>query len=199
MYIKLTRNIVEGLRGELFHMILFSMAWALIGEYILDFKDYAAGSVITLIVVVILALYSTRLYDLEDDLEEGYDGTADGENKLMRRARLYALILVFEGIAVLVTWMILLNGGRDSWIVSAFALIAGLHFFPLAWLIRLGSYYVLGAWLCLLAAGGYWLIYSGFAGDSFINMIIAYGCAAGGLIDGIVIMMRTRRALGRQA
>ncbi|WP_431215987.1 hypothetical protein ACQ86N_15850 [Puia sp. P3] len=40
----LTQWDVEGLRGELFHMILFAMALVLIGEYSLDFKDYAAAA-----------------------------------------------------------------------------------------------------------------------------------------------------------
>lgn len=190
---KLTIQDVEGLRGELFHMILFSLAWALIGEYILDFRDYAAGAGITLIAVVWLALYSIKMYDLEDNLEK--DGARDitDEPKLMRRDRMYALILVFEGIAVLVTWTILLNHARGNWVVAAFALIAGLHFFPLARLIRFRSYYLLAAWICLLAFGGYWLLNTGRTEDYIANTLIAYGCAAGGLVDGLSIMVRTRR------
>jgi hypothetical protein len=194
---KLTIQDVEGLRGELFHMILFSLAWALIGEYILDFRDYAAGAGVTLIVVVCLALYSIRLYNLEDNIQKGPVGESDAAPKLMKRDRLYALILVFEGIAVLVTWMILLNHARGNWIVAAFALIAGLHFFPLARLIRLGSYYLLGAWVCLLAIGGYWLLYTGRVDDHVANTWVAYGCALGGLMDGLGIMVRTRMALKR--
>lgn len=186
----MTRQRAELLRGELFHMILFSMAWILIGEYLLHFRDYALGAVITLIVVVALAFYSIKLYDLEDELSPG-----DGKAGEMRTDRLYSLILVFEGIAVLVTWVILLNRGYDRWVIAAFAAIAGLHFFPLARVIRLRSYYALGAWICIVAAVGYWLMNSGIVNQEAASTIIAYGCAAGALVDGLAIMARSRARL----
>lgn len=54
---QLTKSNVEGLRGELFHMILFSLTWALIGEYVLNFADYAAGAGLILIIVVGLTFH----------------------------------------------------------------------------------------------------------------------------------------------
>ena len=186
----MTKERVELLRGELFHMILFSMAWVLIGEYLLHFSDYAIGAAITLVVVVMLAFYSIKLYDLEDTFEK-----EDGIVKEMRTDRLYTLILIFEGIAVLVTWVILLNRGYDRWVIAAFAAIAGLHFFPLARVIRLRSYYVLGTWICIVAAVGYWLMNNGAVKEELASTIIAYGCAAGALIDGLMIMIRSRSRL----
>lgn len=180
----LNKNDLERLRGELFHMILFSMAWVLIGEYLLHFRDYAIGAGLTLIIVVALALHSIKLYDLEDDLPSD---PAAKENKADKR---YALIMIFEGIAVLITWIILLNRGFDNWVIAAFAAIAGLHFFPLARVIRLRSYYALGAWICVMAITGYLLINTGAAKPETANAIIAYGCAAGALVDGITLTFK---------
>ena len=189
----LTKRDVEGLRGELFHMILFAMAWALIGEYLLNFRDYVLGAGLVLVVVVCLALYSTKLYNLEDSLRNKV--AAAGDTKEIKRDRSYALILVFEGVAVLVTWILVLNFHHKNWLISCFALIAGLHFFPLARLIRQNSYYFLGAWICVIAVAGYLLLSSGKMADYQANTLVAYGCAVGAAVDGIGIMVRARIAI----
>jgi hypothetical protein len=191
---KLTKGDVEGVRGELFHMILFSLAWALIGEYVLDFRDYAIGAGLILIVVVGLALYSVKLYQLEDDLEDYADFE---DRRVIKQDRLYALIFVFEAVAVLVTWSLILKLGHDNWLICCYALIAGLHFLPLARVIRQNSYYLLGVWICALSVAGYLLLSSGKMADYQVNTLVAYGCALGAAVDGLVIMLKTRMALRR--
>lgn len=197
---KLTQTDAERLRGEIFHMILFSLAWVLIAEYMLHFRDYALGALVILVVVVTLALFSIRLYDLEENLAvTGESETiASGRYRARKNDRLYALILIFEGIAVLVTWTILLNRGKDVWVIPAFAAIAGLHFFPLAKVIGLRSYYGLGIWICLLAAAGYLLMQNGTLDAETGNAVIAYGCALGSAVDGLAIMGRIRLELKKQ-
>jgi hypothetical protein len=191
---ELTRNDVEALRGELFHMILFSLTWALIGEYVLDFRDYAIGAGLTLATVVALALYSIKLYQLEDDLPER---AAFEDRRLFKQDRLYALIFVFEAVAILVTWSLILKFGHENWLICCYALIAGLHFLPLARIIHQRSYYLLGLWITALSVAGYLLLSSGKVVDYFPNTLVAYGCAAGAAVDGIVIMLKTRKALRR--
>lgn len=190
----LTREKVDGLRGELFHMILYSMAWVLIGEQVFNFRDYAVGAGVILAVVVWLALYSNKLYEVEDELPPE---DAAGNRKGMRRDQLFAGILFFEGVAILVTWILLLNWGHSNWMISLCALVAGLHFFPLAWSIHQNSYYFLGIWTCLLAAVGYWLIRSGNMIDHNANVLVAYGCAAASAVDGIVLVIRTKNRIKR--
>jgi len=192
-----TVNDVESLRGEIFHMILFAMAWSLIGEYLLNFRDYSAGVILTLAGAVVLALYSIRLYDLESELEDKGRIVMLSNRADLHWGRSYALILFFEGIAILISWSILLKYGHDEWVVPSFALIAGLHFFPLARVMRLNSYYLLGAWICVVAAVCYWLFMSGRLEDRLANAIIAYACAAGALVDGAVIAFRAHRELKR--
>jgi len=185
---ELTREKVDGLRGELFHMILYSMAWVLIGEQVFNFRDYAVGAAVILMVVVWLAVYSNKLYELEDKLSP--EGPA-AERKVMRRDQLFAWILFFEGVAILVTWILLMNCGHSNWMISLCGLVAGLHFFPLGWSIHQKSYYILGIWTCLVAAVGYWLINTGHLIDHDANVLVAYGCAAGSAIDGIGVVVRT--------
>src|SRR5579863_2973462 len=190
---ELTKNEVEALRAELIHMILFSVAWAIIAEYILNFSDYAIGGGAVLVAAVCLALYSIKLYRLEDDLKT--DAGPAFETKQGKRDRLYLLIFVFEVAAILATWILMLNFGHANWLVSGFALVAGLHFFPLARVVAMKSYYVLGGWISVLAIVGYKLISAGMMRDSTVNIVIAYGCAAGALADGIWIMVKTRMVL----
>ena len=192
----LTREKVDGLRGELFHMILFSMAWVLIGEQVFNFRDYAVGAGVILAVVVWLALYSNKLYEVEDELPPE-DAAGNRNRKGMRRDQLFAGILFFEGVAILVTWILLLNWGHSNWMISLCALVAGLHFFPLAWSIHQNSYYFLGIWTCLVAMTGYWLIRSGNMIDHNANVLVAYGCAAASAVDGIVVVIRTRNRIKR--
>jgi hypothetical protein len=186
----LTRRNVEALRGELIHMILFSTAWALIGEYLLNFRDYFLGGGIILLVVVYLALYSIKLFNVEDSLRDKV--TPAGDAKEIKRDRSYMLIFVFEGVAIMLTWILLLKFHHKNWLISGFALIAGLHFFPLARVIRQNAYYFLGAWICILAIAGYLLLTSGIMAGHNANTLVAYGCAAGAAADGVGIMMRTR-------
>jgi hypothetical protein len=208
---KLTPKKVDELRGELFHMILFSMAWVLIGEQVFNFRDYAVGAGVVLILVVWLALYSNKLYEIEDRLPPApaaaaktgaamaaaANAGASPKRREMRRDQLFAGILFFEGIAILVTWILLLNWGHANWMISLCALVAGLHFFPLAWSIHQNSYYVLGIWTCLLAAAGYWMIRSGHMIDHEANVLVAYGCAIGSAIDGLAVIARTSKLIKR--
>jgi hypothetical protein len=144
-------------------------------------------------VVVYLALYSIKLFNLEDNLRDKVS-PAEGAMEI-KRDRSYELIFAFEAVAILITWILLLKFHHKNWLISGFALIAGLHFFPLARVIRQNSYYFLGAWICILAVAGYLLLTSGIMAGHNANTLVAYGCAAGAAVDGVGIMMRTRTAL----
>jgi hypothetical protein len=193
----LTQGKVEGLRGELFHMILFAMAWVMIGEYSLDFKDYAVAAILVLLMVVWLAIHSIKLYELEDRLPEDNKTDQLSFSNVYEKTRgwLFALIFILEGVAILVTWMLLLKLQRDNWLIPCFALIAGLHFFPLARLIRRNSYYILGVWMCGVAIAGYVLSYHNIVTVDTANTLISYGCAAGAVADGIGVMARTWKSI----
>jgi hypothetical protein len=183
---ELTRNDLESARAEVFHMILFALAWVMIGEYALDFRDYAAGAALVLAASVGLGLRSIEIYQLEDELPN----LGLSRRKPFQR---YVLIFLFEAAAIMATWMVLLHLGHEDWLVPAFALVAGLHFIPLARVIRLNSYYLLGAWICILAAVGYLLPIGGKVSTLAGNTLVAYGCAAGAIVDGIWIILSVRK------
>jgi hypothetical protein len=192
---KLTQRRIEGLRGELFHMILFAMAWVLIGEYSVDFRDDALAAILVLVMVIWLAIYSIKLYELEDSLPEESRIHPSAIDKVRgnKRAWLFALVFFLEGVAILATWMMLLKWQREYWLIPCFALIAGLHFLPLARVIGHHSYYILGIWICVIAVAGYMLLYHSIVDYQTANTLIAYGCAAGAIIDGMVVMIRTQK------
>jgi hypothetical protein len=189
---QLTRNDLEAARAEIFHMILFAMAWVMIGEYGLHFRDYAAAAGIVLTAVVILGLETIKLYDLEDELPESTGEAVTEAYERKKRSRLSVSVFLFEGAAIMVTWMILLRSGHVDWLVPGFAMIAGLHFIPLARVSRLKSYYLLGVWVCVLAVTGYLLSGPGILPDAWSNALIAYGCAAGAIVGGASIVMGTK-------
>ena len=59
----------------------------------------------------------------------------------------FAVEFVLIGIAAIVTNVI----GHFDWFFPIMAIIVGVHFFPLAYLFQVRTYYVTGALLCLLA------------------------------------------------
>lgn len=189
---QLTRNDLEKARAEIFHMVLFAMAWVMIGEYGLNFRDYAAAAAIVLTAVVILGLQTIKMYDFEDELPDTAGKSTTDIHERKKRSRLYVSIYLFEGAAIMATWMILLRRGRMDWLVPGFALIAGLHFLPLASVSRVKSYYLLGAWICVLAVIGYLLPVWGALSDAWSNALISYGCAAGAIVDAGSIVMGTK-------
>ena len=173
-------------------MVLFAMAWVMIGEYGLNFRDYAAAAAIVLTAVVILGLQTIKMYDFEDELPDTAGKSTTDIHERKKRSRLYVSIYLFEGAAIMATWMILLRRGRTDWLVPGFALIAGLHFLPLASVSRVKSYYLLGAWICVLAVIGYLLPVWGALSDAWSNALISYGCAAGAIVDAGSIVMGTK-------
>lgn len=183
----LTSDDLEGARAEIFHMILFAMAWVTIGEYSLDFRDYLVPAILVLVAVVILAQRSTRFYEIEEELPEGAADAGPEGRARKRTFQRYLWVFLLEGIAIMATWMILLRVGHQDWLVSAFALIAGLHFLPLAWVIKLKSYYWLGVWIIALAILGYFLASAGTITRAAADSVVSYGCAAGAIADGIWI------------
>jgi hypothetical protein len=194
---KLTRMSVEGQRSELFHMIIFAMPWVMIGEYSWDFSDYALGAVLVLIMVVWLGLYSIKLYELEDKLpeEDLTNHRVRSPAQENRRQWLFTFIFILEGMAILITWMILLKWHREHWLIPCFAFIAGVHFFPLAGVIKHNSYYILGIWVCVVAVVGFLLLYHHIISFEITNTLIAYGCAAGAIVDGFGVVIRTHRPI----
>jgi hypothetical protein len=195
---KLTQESIEGQRSELFHMILFALPWVLIGEYSWDFSDYALGAIFVLVMVVWLGLYSIKLYEFENGLPEDEltNFQAKDPAKENKRQWLFALIFIFEGIVILITWAILLKWQREHWLIPCFAFIAGLHFFPLARVIGHNAYYFLGIWICLVAIGGFLLVYHHIISFQIVNTLVAYGCALGAVVDGFGVMIRTQRLRG---
>ena len=88
---QLTRNDLEGARAETFHMILFAMAWVMIGDYGLHFRDYAAAAAIVLTAVVILGLQTIKLYDLEEAVPDPGEAVSEARERKKRSRRLHWL------------------------------------------------------------------------------------------------------------
>jgi hypothetical protein len=192
---QLTRNDFEAARAKIFHMILFAMAWVMIGEYCIHFRDYAAAGGIVLVSVVLLGLQTIKLYDLESELPAPLGEMVGEAGHRRKRFRLNVTIFIFEGAAIMATWMILLREGRTDWLVPGFALIAGLHFIPLAMVSHLSSYYLLGVWICLLALIGYLLPGWGALPVAGSNALIAYGCAAGAIADALSVVSGIKKKI----
>lgn len=100
----------------------------------------------------------------------------------------FGIIFAWEGIGIGVVSGILIALQLESWIPIAVAVIVGLHFFPLGYLLDIQADYLVGAALLAIAVATPILVASP---DSWVS-IVAYGAAITLFIAGC-----TRLTIGR--
>ena len=108
----------------------------------------ALGSVPALVLLVPAAVSGTMIA-----LASRIPVTADGATR-KRVGRVVGIASGLEGLAIFAAANVLNWTGHTGYFVCATAAIVGLHFLPLAHFFRVRSYYVAGAALMALAAGG---------------------------------------------
>ncbi|MTW12169.1 hypothetical protein GM658_16310 [Pseudoduganella eburnea] len=69
-----------------------------------------------------------------------------------RAAKLFNWVNVGQGIAIFVALNVANNLGHPEWFIPAFIFVVGLHFIPLAPVLKAPRHYVVGVALMLLAA-----------------------------------------------
>ena len=112
--------------GGLVLMIILTSIWVLLAEYYFgnfDFRiiDCVFGAILVYFIYSYWKFFKKKTFlPVTEKIEDP------------KKERLYWIIFALEGVAILVTNIILTNIKRDELFISCFALIVGLHFIPLA-------------------------------------------------------------------
>jgi hypothetical protein len=94
-----------------------------------------------------------------------------------KKDKWFGIIFGLEGLAIFIVLNVLNNIGLAQYFIAAFALIVGLHFFPIGAIYKRNFDYFVGTWTCLVAILGMFLIAKRTYSPSIITAIIAVGCA----------------------
>ena len=143
----LPRKAIQGTAGGLFLMTLFTMMWAGMANAGLDGRDDHLVFILFAMICLIFLAYGVRLFmaakkfpavTTEEDRLEG--------KKLGKR---FGIIFGIEGTAIPIACVILGVTHHDQYIVSAIALIVGLHFYPMASIFKRKIDYFIATWTCV--------------------------------------------------
>jgi hypothetical protein len=177
---------ISNLAGGLFMMSFFTVIWVIIAEIVLyKFDHFASIGVFGVMVAYFIINYFklTGLARTLPDEETENNGTAE---KIKNRN--FYIIFTIEAFAIFIAKNALVNTGHDNYFFPVFALIVGLHFFPLAMLFKRRFYYVIAVWVCMLAILGFVLTYKSLE-VNIVTSIIAIGCALATTVNGIRMVM----------
>jgi hypothetical protein len=180
-----TKKQLEDLSGGLFLMTIFTTIWVIIAEANLMGRDQWATTGVFGVIILYFIINYNKLTKAARSISN--EPPIDDEAEKARDKRFY-YILAIEGIAIFIMKNVLLNTGHNNLFFPFFALIVGLHFFPMAKLYNRTFYYILGIWMCLMAAAGFVLTYQPNVPAFVPAAVIGIGCALATTINGIRIL-----------
>lgn len=180
----LSRKQLIDLSGGLALMAIFTGVWVFIAEVALDSVDHGAvagafGIIIIYFVISYIKLTTIARAAPKETKQELADEKANNK-------ALY-IVMAIEAVAILAAKYLLSISGHGNLFVPAFALIVGLHFFPLGKIFNRTFYYFLGSWITLMAVVGFGLIYQGVP-SYWPNPVVGIGCALATVANGIRII-----------
>jgi hypothetical protein len=182
----LPRKAVQGTGGGLFLMALFTMMWAGMADAGFEGRDHHLVFILFAIICLIFIAYGVRLFmaakkfpivTTEEDRLEG--------KKMGKR---FGIIFGIEGTAIPIACVILGVTHHDQYIVSAIALIVGLHFYPMAGIFKRKIDYYLATWTCVIALISIFLIESGQP-QSFTMPLLGIGVGLATTTYGVYMIV----------
>jgi len=178
----LSKKQLERLGVGLFMMTVFTAIWVTIAEIAFMSRDHGTTAGAFGIVIIFFIINYIKI--MQTAKEVGLASMEADEPVEKSRAKWFYVIFAVEGVAILVIKNILVNKGHDDLFVPFFALIVGLHFFPMAWLLKRPFFYFLGTWMSIMAALGFFLLYKGE--PVYLSTgLIGLGCALATTANGI--------------
>lgn len=188
----ITKKDIDKPIGGLFFMIINTTIWTFIAEYYLENKDYRLnGIILGFIITAFLYFYFTFTKAQKTLTENTEEKTAEEKSK----EKWFLIIFGLEGLGILVAKNVLMNIHHDELFISFFALAVGLHFFPLAKIFNRTFDYYMGAWTCLFAIIGIYLITQKTITVNLANVIVSLGCAIATISYGIRMINEGRKLL----
>lgn len=178
--------------GGLFFMIINTTIWTFIAEYYLENKDHRLiGIFLGFIITAFLYFYFTFTKAQKTLIESNEEETTEEKSK----EKWFLIIFGLEGLGILIAKNVLMNIHHDELFISFFALAVGLHFFPLAKIFNRTFDYYMGAWTCLFAIIGIYLITQKTTTVNLANVTVSLGCAITTISYGIRMINEGRKLL----
>jgi hypothetical protein len=188
----ITKKEIEKPIGGLFFMILNTTIWTFIAEYNLENKDLKIGGIILGTIIVTFIFYYFKFINCQKNLPENLTKKSSEEKS---KDKWFMIIFGLEGIAIPITKIILDNTNHSEFFIPFFALIVGLHFFPLAKIFDRKFDYFIGIWTCLVSFLGLLLIDQKITSVPIGNAIVSLGCAISTISYGIKMIFDGKRIL----
>ncbi|OXA85385.1 hypothetical protein [Flavobacterium hibernum] len=188
----ITKKDIDKPIGGLFFMIINTTIWTFIAEYYLENKDYRLiGIFLGFIITAFLYFYFTFTKAQKTLIESNEEKTVEEKSN----EKWFLIIFGLEGLAILIAKNVLMNIHHDELFISFFALAVGLHFFPLAKIFNRTFDYYMGAWTCLFAIIGIYLITQKTITVNLTNVFVSLGCAIATISYGIRMINEGRKLL----
>ncbi len=106
-----------------------------------------------------------------------------------RSVRLIAIASTVEGVLIVIAANIMINIGRPDLTIAAIAVVVGLHFWPLAWGLKVPLYWTTGLLLALVGIGGA----LGMT-EPLRDVAIAFACAIILWLSACAVVLSPRKA-----
>ena len=134
---------IDSLQGGLSMMIFFTILWTVIAEIVFEGIDHYRTGILFGAILLFFIYKFWQLSSVKTHLRQAPENVANAEDK--KKGNWFWVIFVAEGLLILLIKNILLNTGHDNLFLPCFALIVGLHFFPLGWVFNRKFDYFMGS------------------------------------------------------
>ena len=188
----ITQKDIEKPINGLFFMTVNTAIWTFISEYYLENKDLRIVGILLGIVIASFLYFYFKFNKAKKKLPEIVIEKSAEEKS---REKWFLIIFGLEGFGILIVKNILVNINHNEVFIPFFALIVGLHFFPLARIFKRTFDYYIATWTCLLAILGIYLITEKIVNPYLANIIVSLGCTISTICYGIKMIFEGRKLL----
>jgi hypothetical protein len=169
------KTAIDSLQVGLSMMIFFTALWTVIAEIVFEGLDHFMVAVFFGLILLIFIYKYWQLSRVKAHLRAMPEEISKPDDK--KKGKWFWIIFVAEGFLILLIKNILLNTGYDHLFLPCFALIVGLHFFPLGWVFNRKFDYYIGAWTSIIPIAGLVFLTKGNSDPRIVNGLVALGCA----------------------
>ncbi|KFF16091.1 hypothetical protein [Flavobacterium hydatis] len=187
-----TKKNLEKVIGGLFLMIINTIIWTLITEYNLENKERVVGASLGIIILGFLFFYF-RFIKFYKSIVDGNDTIKTKEEE--KKDKWFLIIFGLEALAIFLVKNILVNINHNELFIPFFALIVGLHFFPLGKLFNRKFDFYIGAWTTVIAIVGIYIIIQKNTTVNFANVIVSIGCAIATISYGTKMIIEGQKVI----
>ncbi|MCM3186041.1 DUF7010 family protein [Priestia megaterium] len=143
------RAAVRGTAAGVIFMAFFGTLWAGIGIRGMQGWEFLILIILSLLIGALLFIGAMALIKKSSSLFN--EGIKKDREQWRKKNIWFGIIFSLEGLLIAITSFICISTNHLDLFVPVMALIVGAHFFPLASLFQVPTYYITGTLLCLLA------------------------------------------------